>query len=94
MGFIIFIIVIFFILIWVVSAAFNLVVSRIGPAWKMLRPYIFFWLIAGLVAAFGLVVDVLFGGAWDVFFFLAKVVAVLAAAVLCLHLIYVIGKIL
>lgn len=82
----------FFIFLGVVSVILNLVGSSLSLAFSLLRPYMAFLLIAGLIAVLGMVVDIIFSGAQDVFFFIAKVVAVLVGAALCLHLIYMIGK--
>lgn len=63
-----------------------------GAASRLLRPYIGLMLIAALIAGLGLAVDVLFNGLDDFFFFTAKIVAALACAGLCLHLIVVVAK--
>jgi uncharacterized membrane protein len=59
---------------------------------RLLRPYIGLLLIAALIAALGVAVGTLFSGLDTFFFFISKIVAVLACADVCLHLIAVVAR--
>lgn len=63
-----------------------------GATSRLLRPYIGLLLIAALIAGLGLVVGFLFSGLQDFFLITAKIIAVFAAAGLCLHLIIIVAR--
>lgn len=84
-------VIVFLIVFLVVLGAFYNIIER-GAASRLLRPYIGLFLIAALVAALGMIVGALFGGGQSILFFIARVIAALTCAALCLHLIVIIGK--
>jgi hypothetical protein len=74
----------------VLGLLFNLVEA--GTSSRLLRPYIGLLLIAALIAGLGVAIGVLFNGLGSFFFFVAKIVAALTCAGLCLHLIVLVSK--
>lgn len=63
-----------------------------GAASRLLRPYIGLLLIAALIAGLGVIVGFLFSGLQGFFLITAKVIAVLACAGLCLHLVVMVAR--
>lgn len=56
------------------------------------RPFIGIFLIAGMIAVLGLVVQLIFPGSADIFLLVAKWVAVAGAFAMCIKIIVVIAK--
>jgi hypothetical protein len=79
------------VLFFVALAVLGSLIER-GAASRVLRPYIGFLLIAGVIAGMGLLLGFLSRDVQEFFYIVAKVLAVLVGVALCVHVIIIIAK--